>query len=30
MKRLALLLCLLATPVLAAVSDPAEMLRDPV
>jgi cytochrome c-type biogenesis protein CcmH len=29
MKRLALVLCLLATPVLAAVSDPAEMLRDP-
>jgi cytochrome c-type biogenesis protein CcmH len=29
MKRLALLLCLLATPALAAVSDPAEMLRNP-
>ena len=29
MRTLALLLCLLAGPVLAAVSDPAEMLRDP-
>ena len=29
MRRLALLFCLLAAPVLAAVSDPAEMLRDP-
>lgn len=29
MRRLAFLLCLLAAPVLAAVSDPAEMLRDP-
>ena len=29
MRRLAFLLCLLAGPALAAVSDPAEMLRDP-